>query len=130
MKSVEESLKLMFYNSEISLLSTSILNYNRTATMNKMEDILNAHPTLKLSFMLRLGMIQKESLPQLSDEQFFDALMGMKWRGGIPMKFHEVINDIFQLSADEIVAYLSKKAIIDARKNNLDEFAAYFGGKS
>lgn len=106
------------------------MNYNRTATMTKMEDILNAHPTLKLSFMLRLGMIQKESLAQLSDEQFFDALMGMKWKAGIPSKFHEVVNDIFQIPADEIVAYLSKKAIIDARKNNLDEFASYFGGKS
>lgn len=106
------------------------MNYNRTATMNKMEDILNAHPTLKLSFMLRLGMIQKESLPHLSEEQFFSVLMGMKWKGGIPVKFHQVINDIYQLSADEIVAFLSKRAIIDARKNNLDEFAAYFGGKS
>lgn len=98
--------------------------------MKQMEEFLNAYPSLHLSIALRLGMIRKESLPQLSDDQFYEALWGLKWKAGIPMKFHEIIDDIFQLKADEIVAFLSKKTIIDGRSKNLNEFASYFKGET
>lgn len=95
-----------------------------------MQDIFDTNPQIQLSLALRLGMIQKDSLPNLSLEQFSQAVLAIKWKAGVPTSLHEVINDIFACSADEIVAYLAKKAVIDARKNSLEEFASYFGGNT
>lgn len=95
-----------------------------------MQDIFDSYPQIQLSLALRLGMIQKDSLPNLSLEQFSVAVSAIKWKAGIPSNLHEVINDIFSITADEVVSYLAKKAVIDARKNSLDELASYFGGNS
>ncbi len=93
-----------------------------------MDDIFVSNAQLELSLALKLGMIQKSSLPNLSLEQFEQALHAIKWKAGMPRQLHEIINDIFSCSADEIVAYLARKAVTDARKNSLADYASYFGG--
>lgn len=95
-----------------------------------MVDLFDAHPQINLSLALRLGMIQKESLPNLSYEQFYQAIREIKWKTGMPSHLNEVINDIFQCTADEVVAFLHKRAVLDARRDSLADMASYFGGNS
>lgn len=93
-----------------------------------MDDFFLSNEQVELSIALKLGMIQKNSLPNLSLEQFKLVLVEMKWKAGMPRQLHEAINDIFACTADEIVAYLAKKAVIDARKKSLSEYASLLGG--
>lgn len=93
-----------------------------------MDDFFLSNEQIELSVALKLGMIQKSGLPNLSLEQFKQVLVELKWSVGIPRQLHEIINDIFALSADEIVAYLAKKAVLDARKKSLAEYASLLGG--
>jgi hypothetical protein len=92
-------------------------------------EFLSSNPMIQLTLALRLGMIQKEALPNLSEDQFLLAIKEIKWKSGMPSKIHEITHDVFACTADEIVSVLAKRAIIDARKNSLEAYASYFGEK-
>lgn len=93
-----------------------------------MNDFFLMTEEIELTISLKLGMIQKNSLPNLSYEQLKQALMAMKWKSGMPAKLHDIIDDIMSIKEDEIVAYLAKKAVIDGRKKSLADFAYMVGG--
>ncbi len=83
---------------------------------------------IKLTMTLRLGMIQSEALPNLSYDQFEHALWKIKWAEGHPRHLHQIIDDIMNLSAEEIVSFLSTQAVIEGRHQTLSDFSTLFGG--
>lgn len=89
-------------------------------------DEFNKREQLELSLALRLSMIQKEGLPNLSFDQLKYALMTLKWKQGIPNRLHDIIHDVFSIEVSEIVAVLSNKAIRDGYKAELEEYASLF----
>lgn len=93
-----------------------------------MNNFFLMNEEIELTIALKLGMIQKNSLPNLSYEQFKLALVAIKWKAGMPTKLHDIIQDIMSCKEDEIVAYLAKKALIDGRKKSLADFAYMVGG--
>ncbi len=94
-----------------------------------MNNSFFTHKNVDLTIALKLTSLQKNGLPNLSLEQFKDALMATKWKEGQPQQLFEIVNDVFTYTADEVVAYLSKQAIVDARQQTLEEYAALLGGK-
>lgn len=83
---------------------------------------------IKLTITLRLGMIQNEALPQLSYDQFENALWKIKWAEGQPKHLHQLIEDIMSLKAEDIVSLLSIQAVIESRHQTLNDFSTLFGG--
>lgn len=93
-----------------------------------MNDFFLMTEQIELTISLKLGMIQKNSLPNLSYEQLKQALLAMKWKAGMPAQLHDIIDDIMSINEDEIVAYLAKRAVIEGRKKSLADFAYMVGG--
>ena len=93
-----------------------------------MNDFFWMTEEIELTISIKLGMIQKNRLPNLSYEQLKQVWMVMKWKAVMPAKLHDIIDDIMSIREDEIVAYLAKKAVIDGRKKSLADFAYMVGG--
>jgi len=90
------------------------------------EDVFSTQ--IKLTMLLKLGMIQSEELPGLSLDQFENALWKIKWAEGHPKHLHQIIDDIMSLKTEDIVNYLSQQAVIDSRHQTLSDFSTLFGG--
>lgn len=90
------------------------------------EDVFSTQ--IKLTMMLKLGMIQSEELPGLRLDQFESALWKIKWSEGHPRHLHQIIDDIMSLKAEDIVSYLSQQAVIESRHQTLSDFSTLFGG--
>ena len=52
------------------------------------------------------------------------------WKRNQPKTLHEAVNDILSLSADQIVRFLSKQAIIEGYHQELSEFSDLIGGRN
>jgi hypothetical protein len=85
---------------------------------------------LQLAMVLKLQMLQRDGLAQLSYQQLERVMFGWMWRKGIPISLHEAIEDLFRLNADEVVVVLSKQAIMDGSKKNLSDFNDLIEGVS
>lgn len=85
---------------------------------------------LQLAMVLKLQMLQRDGLAQLSYQQLEHVMFGWMWRKGIPESLHEAIEDLFRLNADEVVVVLSKQAIIDGSKKNLSDYTDLIEGVS
>ena len=102
--------------------------YNDTAVRWIMNDFFLMTEQIELTIALKLGMLQKHALPNLSYEQFKEALVAIKWKSGMPTQLHDVIDDVLSCNEDEIVAFLAKKAVIDGHRKSLADFASMVGG--
>jgi hypothetical protein len=85
---------------------------------------------LQLAMVLKLQMLQRDGLAQLSYQQLEHVMFGWMWRKGIPESLHEAIEELFRLTADEVVVVLSKQAIMDGSKKNLSDFNDLIEGVS
>ncbi len=85
---------------------------------------------LQLAIVLKLQMLQREGLAQLSYQQLEHVLFGWVWRKGVPLSLHEAVEDLFRINADEIVVILSKQAIMDGSKKKLSDFDDLIEGVS
>ena len=83
---------------------------------------------LRLTIALKLGQLQREGLKQLDYAQVEETLQKWKWRKHRPSSLSEAVNDVLSLSVEEIVAFLSKQAIIDGQKLTISEFEDIIGG--
>jgi hypothetical protein len=89
---------------------------------------LNDSQQLRLTIALKLGQLQREGLKQLSYAQVEETLVKWKWRKHRPLSLSEAVNDVLSLTGEEIVAFLSKQAIIDAQQLTISEFEDIIGG--
>ncbi|MDP2814567.1 MAG: hypothetical protein Q8S15_09885 [Erysipelotrichaceae bacterium] len=85
---------------------------------------------LQLAMVLKLQMLQRDGLVQLSYQQIEHVMFGWMWRKGNPASLHEAIEDLFRLTADEVVVVLSKQAIMDGSKKKLSDFDDLIEGVS
>lgn len=83
---------------------------------------------LKLAITLRTSELQREQLSSLTYQHVERALLG-KWKMKKPACFHDAVQDIMEIEAGEVVAYLSTEAIILGKKMKLHDFEDLFGGK-
>ncbi|MEA5026482.1 MAG: post-transcriptional regulator [Erysipelotrichaceae bacterium] len=84
---------------------------------------------LQLTIYLRLGQLKREELATLSYQNIIDTLFDSVWKDKYPTSLSDAVNDIMTLSADRIVAYLSRQAIVDSKNHTIDEYADLLKGE-
>lgn len=95
-----------------------------------MESLDLADKQIQLTLMLKLQQLQREQLPGLNYKNLEDVMAKLVWKRNRPKSLHEAVNDILSLSADQIVRFLSKQAIIEGYHQELSEFSDLLGGRS
>lgn len=85
---------------------------------------------IQLAIVLKLQQLKREQLPSLEYQHIEDVLFKLKWKNVSPISLHDAVNDILSLSADEVVAYLSKQAIVEGYYQNINEFSDLMGGRN
>ncbi|SJZ84859.1 post-transcriptional regulator [Anaerorhabdus furcosa] len=95
-----------------------------------MQDFDIHNSQIELAIVLKLQQIQREELPNLTYKNIEDVLYQYKWVHHPPRSLHDAVNDILSLTADKIVRYLSKMAIIEGYNKNLSDYTDLIGGKS
>ena len=82
---------------------------------------------LKLAITLKTSELQRTQLSSLTYQHVESALIA-KWKFQKPKSFHEAIDDVMKIDANEVVAYLSTEAIIAGSKMKINDFEDLFGG--
>ncbi len=77
---------------------------------------------IALTIGLKINQLRRNKLPNLEVKQFVDYLYKHKWKKEKPDKLSTAIFDIMDVDADNMVIYLSKNAIIDAKNQSLADF--------
>lgn len=95
-----------------------------------MESLDLADKQIQLTLRLKLQQLQREQLPGLNYKNLEDVMAKLVWKRNRPKSLHEAVNDILSLSADQIVRFLSKQAIIEGYHQELSEFSDLLGGRS
>ena len=95
-----------------------------------MESLDLADKQIQLTLTLKLQQLQREQLPGLNYKNLEDVMAKLVWKRNRPKSLHEAVNDILSLSADQIVRFLSKQAIIEGYHQELSEFSDLLGGRS
>lgn len=82
---------------------------------------------IKLAIALKVHELQRTQLSSLT-YQHVESSLKEHWRFRKPGSIHEAVEDIQQLSASDVVAYLSTQAVIMGSRMNLNDFDDLFGG--
>lgn len=82
---------------------------------------------IKLAIALKVHQLQRTQLSSLT-YQHVESSLKEHWRFRKPGSIHEAVEDIQQLSASDVVAYLSTQAVIMGSRMNLNDFDDLFGG--
>lgn len=83
---------------------------------------------IKLALTLKTNQLKREQLSSLTYQLVERALVG-KWKYEKIDTLHDAVNDIFNLTANEVVAYLSNEAIIMGSRMKINDFQDLFGGE-
>ncbi|TFG82330.1 MAG: hypothetical protein E4G74_02840 [Erysipelotrichales bacterium] len=89
---------------------------------------LSDQQQLSLTIALKLGQLQREGLKQLNFQQVEETLLKWKWKKHRPITLSEAVNDVLSISGEEVVAFLSRQAIIEGQKLTISEFEDIIGG--
>ena len=95
-----------------------------------MESLDLKNKQIQLTLMLKLQQLQREQLPGLNYKNLEDVMQKLVWKRNQPKTLDEAVNDILSLSADQIVRFLSKQAIIEGYHQELSEFSDLIGGRN
>ena len=95
-----------------------------------MESLDLKNKQIQLTLMLKLQQLQREQLPGLNYKNLEDVMQKLAGKRNQPKTLHEAVNDILSLSADQIVRFLSKQAIIEGYHQELSEFSDLIGGRN
>lgn len=82
----------------------------------------------RIAMQVKLLQLQRDGLERLTLNQLVDTINGLRWRSGKPSSINACVNDIFSTKKEEVVIYLSKKAIIDGYSSKLSDFEDLLGG--
>lgn len=82
----------------------------------------------QIAMQVKLLQLQRDGLGRLTLDQLIDTINGLCWRKGKPSSINACVNDIFSTKKEDVVKYLSKKAIIDGYSSKLSDFEDLIGG--
>jgi len=77
---------------------------------------------IRLTLLLKLNQLKKDGLANCELDFITSYLEDMKWQGNRPDNLSTIVNDILKVEADQIVRYLSIKAIVDSQYRSLNDF--------
>lgn len=87
-----------------------------------MQEFDISNRQIQLTIVLKLNQLQRQSYPNLTYDNLVDVLVDWKWKRNVPASLHEAVNDILSLSADTVIQFMSKKAIIDGYRTSLSDY--------
>ena len=87
-----------------------------------MQDFDITNRQIQLTIVLKLNQLQRLQYPNLTYDNLVDVLVDWKWKRNVPTSLHEAVNDVLSLTADTVVQYMSKKAIIDGYRSDLSQY--------
>lgn len=79
---------------------------------------------INLAIAIKTSQIQREELKSITEKHVKDTLFGTVWKIQRPKSLSKAIDDIFKISVNEIVAYLSTQAIIDGGMMDISEIGS------
>ena len=82
---------------------------------------------IKLAIALKANELNREQISSLTYQHVESALIG-NWKYEKVDSVHDAVNDVMQLSANDVVAYLSNEAILLGAKMKINDFEDLFGG--
>ncbi len=85
--------------------------------------------SLMVAMNVELMKLHRDGLARLTLDQLIDTIYGLRWKREKPASISECVDDIFTISKDEIVIYLTQKAIIDGYSSKITDFEDLIGGK-
>ena len=88
----------------------------------------NNRDEINYALMLRLNMLRREQLPQLSFKELFSAMFHGKWKNEWPVHTSEAVRDIMGTSAEEVVTLLSHLALVEGGRADINEYFDLLGG--
>ncbi len=94
-----------------------------------MKQYLVNNKHIQLAIALKTNQMKREQLSSLTYQHVENTLMGLTWKYKRPSSVHEAINDILQLNANEVVAFLSNQAVIVGSQMELNEIKNILGGE-
>lgn len=83
---------------------------------------------VQMCMVIKLQQLQQEGLAVLTYANLEDYLQFHLWRKKRPIGLAQAADQILQLSADDIVRYLSKRALQEASSKKLSDFSDLLGG--
>lgn len=82
-----------------------------------------------MTIALKHNQIVREELSTLEISDFTDYLFKFKWKFKLPSCRSAAVNDIMHACSDDIVAFLSRQAIIESSNHELSDFKDLFEGE-
>ncbi len=83
---------------------------------------------IQMVMVIKLNQLKRVSLPTLTYGNLEDFLMEKLWVKSFPKSLHEATDEILHIEANDIVKFLSKKAIQDGSRMKLSDFSDVIGG--
>ena len=88
----------------------------------------NKRDEINYVLMLRLNMLRRELLPQISFKELQAAMFRGKWKNVLPVHTSEAVRDIMETPAEEIVTLLSHLALVEGGRTDINDYYDLLGG--
>ena len=82
---------------------------------------------IALAIALKANQLRREQLSSLT-YQHVESALNCRWKLKKINCLHEAINDIFNMTANDVVVYLSAEATMLSRNYTINDFDDLFGG--
>lgn len=83
---------------------------------------------IQMAMVMKLSMLRRNSNPNFTYEHLEDVLYKEIWKNKKPALLSEAVNDIMSINGEQIVMFLSKQAIVEAKSKNIEDFTDLLGG--
>ena len=77
---------------------------------------------VKVLILLKLHQLQREELSSLTYQNMVDYLIKKCWKEHFPESLSEIADQVLAVRAEEIVSFLSYQAIVEGKKNSLNDY--------
>ena len=83
---------------------------------------------VQMTMVVKLHQLQREGLPALTYRNLEEYLQDVLWRDRYPKQLQTAVDDVLSVTAGDIVQFLSRQAIVDGSRMDLEDFADLIGG--
>ncbi len=93
------------------------------------DDVFDVHNTsIQLMMVVRMQELKRTGLPTLRYSDLEEYLEKSLWKRGCPKTLNRAADDVMHVSANDIVRYMSFRAVVDGSSGKLEDFTDLFGG--
>ncbi len=83
---------------------------------------------VQLTMVIKLQQLKRNGLPSLNYGNLEDYLACSLWKKNPPGSLHDAANEILSVPADDIVRFMSSRAVIDGAHQSIEDFSDIIGG--